>query len=91
MSNRNLTNEDIIALVEALNKSQEGHACRFASISPEDLREMVKSHKNFNNIVSEGKSTIRKTLVVISVTCAVGVAVAGIVVKCKEAILGKIP
>lgn len=91
MSKRNLTNEDITALVEALNKSQVGHTCRFASISSEDLLEMVKSHKNFNNIVSEGKSTVRTTLVAISVTCAVGVAVTGIVVKCKEAILGKIP
>lgn len=86
MSNRNLTNEDITALVEALNKSQEGHTCRFASISPEDLLEMVKSHKNFNDIVSEGKTTARKTLVVITVTGAVGIALTGAAVKLKQAI-----
>ena len=88
MSKRNLTDEDIEALVTALEK-KSGHSCRFDNVSADDLGEAVTFYKNFNNIVSEGKTTARKTLVVITVTGAVGIAVAGAVVKLKQALLFK--
>lgn len=90
MSKRNLTDEDIEALVTALEK-KSGHSCRFDNVSADDLGEAVTFYKNFNDIVSEGKSTARKTLVVITVTSAVGIAIAGVIVKLKGVILPKMP
>lgn len=88
MTSRNLTDDDIDALVAALRK-QAGHTCRFDNIRGEDLGAAIDFYKNFNKIVSEGKSTARKTLVVITVTSAVGMAVAGAIVKFKDAIFSK--
>jgi F420-0:gamma-glutamyl ligase len=83
---RNFTDEDIVALVRTVISNTE-HSCRFDRINPDDLDEAVKFYKNFNKIVTEGTTTARKTLVVITITSAVGIAVAGFFDKIKEAVI----
>lgn len=83
---RNFTDDDIRALVEAI-RNDVGHTCRFDRVKAEDLEEAITFYKNFNKVINEGKSTARKTLVAIVVTFAAGVTVVGFVSKIKDAII----
>lgn len=83
MSERNLTDADVLAIVEKLN----GHKCRFDKVSLEDMddfREAAKFYKHFNEIMSETGSTVRKTIVVIGVGGLVTVIGLGVIYKVKQ-------
>jgi len=77
---RNLTNEDIDAIVAALIRSHT-ESCRFSTIDPEDLSEAIKFYKNFNKMVSEGKSTIMKAVLILIIGGFAGIVWLGFVTK----------
>lgn len=81
---RNLTDEDVKALVVALRT--EEHPCRFASISEEDLRASVEFYKHFNQIMSESGSTVRKTLIVGVVGLLLTLLGLGVISKFKSSL-----
>lgn len=83
MSTRNLTDGDVQAIVKEINN----HSCRFSSIEPDDIREAVVFYKNVNRVLCETKSTARKTIVVMIITGAIGIFVAGAIVKLKQTII----
>ncbi len=80
---RNLTDEDIEALVKRLS-IESAHACRFESIDKEDLRHSVEFYKNANKALSEAGSTARKTAVAAVVAGMLGIGLLGIVAKIKQ-------
>ena len=63
---RNLTEEDIDALVKKINEVKHLD-CRFSTISNGDLEEAVEFYKNFNKLMAESGSTIWKTVLVLGV------------------------
>lgn len=79
---RNFTDGDISALVEALRK--ETHQCRFEQVSPEAMQEAVKFYQNWNRVMCETSSTARKALVVMVITGAAGLTVVGFFDKIKQ-------
>lgn len=86
---RNLTDADVEAIAKKISDHSVGHTCRFDRVKAEDLEEAIAFYKNFNQIVTEGKSTARKTLVAIVVSSAIGVTIIGALAKIKEAIIPK--
>lgn len=83
---RALTDADIAAIVDQINKSKHLD-CRFDAISVDDLEEAIKFYKNFNKFMSESSSTIWKALLVIGVGGTIGLIILGAYAKIKENIL----
>lgn len=63
MAERNITDQDVQAILEALT-THETH-CRFKGIEPEDLRKVLTTVNAFSSAMEEGKSVVRKTLIVL--------------------------
>jgi hypothetical protein len=83
MADRNLTDEDIKAITDALY-AEDNHICRFENIKAEDMREAVKFYKNFNSVLQESGSIVRKTIIVIGVSGLVTIIGLGIMSKIKQ-------
>lgn len=77
-----LTEADVNAVVTALKKEYE-RPCRFAGIAEEELKEVIKFHRHWNQIAEETSSTARKTFVALVVAASVGAFITGVVVKVK--------
>ena len=83
MGTRNLTDDDLKAITDAFY-AVETHPCRFENIQPEDMKEAVKFLKHFNEIMQEGGSVVRKTIIVLGIGGLVALVGMGIMVKIKE-------
>ena len=71
---RVLTDADVGAIAKELAAIQEAQHCRY-NITPERLEAAVKFFENFNAIVEDSKSTIRRTvlnIVVILILALIG-------------------
>ena len=82
MPDRNLTDEDIAAIVDAF-KIQE-HQCRFPEIEPGDLREAIKFYKHYNEMMAESGTVIRKTILVIGIGGLLALLGMGAITKIKS-------
>jgi len=60
---RVLSDADIEALIDAM-KQHETH-CRFKTIEPNDLHDVMHFVRSFSSALEEGKSVVRKTLLVL--------------------------
>lgn len=60
---RVLADADIKAIVDAM-REHETH-CRFKTIQPDDLHEVMVTVRAFSSAMEEGKSVVRKTLIVL--------------------------
>lgn len=80
---RTLTDRDVELIVCALDQKKY-HECRFSSIEEEDLRAAVDFYKNFNKVMSESGSTLRKTVIAIGVTGTISALVVGGFVLLKK-------
>ena len=85
MPDRTLSDSDINAIAEAV-LNHESHPCRFSAISPEDLAESVKFYKNFNKVLTETNSVMRKTIIVLLMTFLAGIISSGIAVAIKNSL-----
>ena len=68
---RTLTDADIAALVQAFDagkslQTADAH-CRY-DIPPEELKEMVRLAKNWNQILENGQKTLWNTVIVLVIT-----------------------
>lgn len=82
MSARNLTDEDVRAIVSALNEHHE-HSCRF-SVSQEEFDHVWPNMRAFSRSMETAKKTTTKvviTAVVLFVLGAIGLAVKAAVAK----------
>lgn len=79
---RNLSDEDIAAIIDAV-KAHEMH-CRFKSIEPDDLRDVMTTVRAFNAAMEEGKSVVRKTLLVLLIGGVVALITLGSGVRIKQ-------
>ena len=84
MSDRTISDADIKALIEAM-KDHETH-CRFRSIQPDDLHDVMTFVRSFSSALEEGKSVVRKTLIVLLIGGVVAVLGLGSVEKLKQVI-----
>ena len=82
MPDRMLTDHDIDALVNAL-KEHESH-CKFKSISAEDLHDVVTFVQSFKAAMDEGKSVVRKTIIVLLISGVVTLVGLGSGVKLNQ-------
>jgi len=80
MSDRTLTIEDVQAIKEALTCDK---TCLFSAEEQKDLKESAKFYKHFNEVMLEGGSVIRKTIIVIGIGGLVTLIGMGLVVKIK--------
>jgi hypothetical protein len=87
---RTLSDADIKLIVEEMNRFRY-HDCRFDTIQLEDLKEAVKFYKNFNEIMSDSKRTILKTLLSISVVGLLTVIIIGAAAKMRDISHGGTP
>jgi hypothetical protein len=60
---RVLTDADIQAIVAAM-AVHEDH-CRFKTVKPDDLHDVMVTVRAFSSAMEEGKSVVRKTLIVL--------------------------
>lgn len=72
-----LTKGDIEAIVLALREADHTQGCRFLDITHEDLEAAVRFYKNFNAIIEDSKSTVRKTVLTAAVLFILGLIGAG--------------
>jgi len=77
---RNFTDGDLAALVNALHSVD--HRCRY-DVPPEELREMIRFVRNWNQALENGKGTIVTTILVLLVTGLVGLLGMGTYLKIK--------
>lgn len=84
MSERTLSDADIKALISAM-KEHDDH-CRFKTIEPEDLHDVMVFVRSFSAALDEGKSVVRKTLIVLLIGGIVAVMGLGSVEKLKQII-----
>lgn len=82
---RRLSEEDIEAICEALEKRQ-GHVCRFTGVTPDEVEGAVEFQKHVNALVTETGSTIRKTIIVSGVGGLISLLVLGLYSKLKTAL-----
>ena len=80
---RTLSDEDVIAIVQAL-KDGEGHTCRFSSVDADDLKASVEFYKHFNEIMSESGATLRKTIIVLGIGGLATILGLGVVSQIKK-------
>lgn len=83
MSKRNLTDADIEALVDVLERRQ-GHTCRFSNIKAQDLESTVEFCQNFNRILGKTGETAWNTAVRIIVTIGLGAIGIGLYILFKK-------
>jgi len=79
---KNLTEEDLVNIVNALNESRR-HECRFVGIEDGDLKAAIDFYKNINAILTDSKATIRRTLLVLILTTICGFTAAGVILKIR--------
>lgn len=79
---RRISDADIRALVQAL-KAHEEH-CRFKSIAPDDLHDVMVFVRSFSSALEEGKSVVRKTVLVLLIGGVVAILGLGSVEKLKH-------
>ena len=79
---RKLSDEDINAIVEAFQKGQPHH-CRFANLDPDDIESSIRFHKHVDQLLAEGGSTVRKTIVSIGVTGVLSLIAFGVYSKIR--------
>ena len=82
-----LTDEEIqkLAVEVSNNISLNIHGnCTFKDINPNDLEEAVKFYKNFNSMMEDGKRTMLKTIISLSITGLFVLIAAGTVSKFKD-------
>lgn len=77
-----LTDDDVTKLVTALRP--EIHVCRFGDIDPDDMRHSVEFFKNVNAAMTDTKSIIRKTLIVLFIGGIVSLVGLGVWEKIKH-------
>ncbi|SDP67016.1 hypothetical protein SAMN05660330_04358 [Desulforhopalus singaporensis] len=83
---RKLSDEDISAIVQALyDRQSEERDCRFEDIEVSELKEVIESHRHFNEFMKMSGNTIVKTVLVIGVGGFITVFFAGVAVKVKKA------
>lgn len=87
---RTLSDEDIKALAVAIHE-QAGHNCRFSNIKQEDLDEAVKFYKNWNRVMCESKTSVRKTLINIVICGGSGLLVLGFYSAIKDHLAKLVP
>ena len=81
---RRISDADIKALIEAM-KEHDDH-CRFRTIEPEDLHDVMTFVRSFSAALEEGKSVVRKTIIVLLIGGIVAVMGLGSVEKLKQVI-----
>ena len=84
MADRTLSDADIRALIQAM-KEHDDH-CRFRHIEPEDLHDVMTFVRSFSAALEEGKSVVRKTLIVLLIGGIVAVMGLGSAEKLKQII-----
>ena len=81
---RRISDADIKALIEAM-KEHDDH-CRFRTIEPEDLHDVMNFVRSFSAALEEGKSVVRKTIIVLLIGGIVAIMGLGSVEKLKQVI-----
>ena len=79
---RTLSDADITAIILAM-REHDDH-CRFKAVEPEDLHDVMTFVRSFSSALEEGKSVVRKTLIVLLIGGAVAVMGLGSVEKVKQ-------
>lgn len=79
---RTLSDEDIQAIVAAITTHENN--CRFRSIKPDDLHDVMVTVRAFSSAMEEGKSVVRKTLIVLLVGGIVTLISLGSSVKLQQ-------
>lgn len=79
---RRISDADIQALVEAI-KNHDDH-CRFRTIEPNDLHDVMVFVRSFSAALEEGKSVVRKTVLVLLIGGVVAILGLGSVEKLKQ-------
>ena len=82
--NRTLSDHDIQAIVAAI-ANHENH-CRFKTVQPEDLHDVMVTVRAFSSAMEEGKSVVRKTWIVLLIGGIVGLISLGSGVKIQNLI-----
>jgi hypothetical protein len=81
---RTLSDSDIQAIVSAIT-SHENH-CRFKTVQPDDLHDVMVTVRAFSSAMEEGKSVVRKTLIVLLIGGIVTLVSLGSGVKLQQLI-----
>lgn len=80
--NRTISDADIRAIIEAISE-HESH-CRFKTVNPNDLHDVMVTVRAFSSAMEEGKSVVRKTLIVLLVGGIVSLITLGSGVKIQQ-------
>lgn len=80
--NRTISDADIKAIIEAI-ADHESH-CRFKTVNPDDLHDVMVTVRAFSSAMEEGKSVVRKTLIVLLVGGIVSLVTLGSGVKIQQ-------
>jgi hypothetical protein len=84
MSDRTISDADIKAIITAMIEHEEH--CRFKSVEPKDLHDVMTFVRAFSVALEEGKSVVRKTLIVLFMGGIVAILGLGSVEKLKQII-----
>lgn len=82
-----MTDGDVEEIVSKLGEAHINHNCRFGSISPADMMQVVKFNQNFEKMLSKTGSIIWATVLVAVIGGAISMFFIGFISK----ITGKIP
>lgn len=80
---RQLSDEDISAIVEAMHKGSM-HPCRFPEVDPEVLGEAIVFYRKFNAMIDESGKIIWKTVLVSSIGGLILLLGLGAIAKVRE-------
>lgn len=86
---RSLTDADIEAFRKALRDTDHQASCRFMAIDPEEMKEMLTFYRKFNEALNDSKQTIRKTVLVLTISALTGMTVIGFWAKVKQIMSGE--
>lgn len=78
--NRTMTDTDVQAIVTALQVSNSH--CRY-EVSPDEMKDMMRFVKNWNRALEEGKNTIGKTILVLTISALFALLGLGVWAKTK--------
>jgi len=81
---RRFSDEDIEALVKAIDARISVHICRYDGISPDRLHAAVRLTEHIESLLSETGSTVRKTVLVAGVGGLLTLLVLGLYAKIKQ-------
>lgn len=81
---RQLSDDDIKAIVSAMEENSHARQCRFPGIDPEVLEEAIVFYKKFNAMIDESGKIIWKTVLVGSISGLLLLIGLGAVAKVKE-------